>query len=117
MIQMDNCIFCKIARGEIPSTKVYEDEYVLAFRDINPLAPKHVVVIPKRHVGSLNELDALTDAEQLDLLRTCKKVAEIEGITETGYRVASNCGADAGQTVGHLHLHVLGGGVLSVNMA
>ena len=114
---MENCIFCKIASGEIPSSRVYEDEYVLAFRDINPLAPKHVVIIPKRHVGSLNELDSLTEAEQLALLRACKKVAEIEGITESGYRVASNCGPDAGQTVPHLHFHVLGGGKLSARLA
>lgn len=114
---MDDCIFCKIARGEIPSSKVYEDEHVLAFRDINPLAPKHVVIIPKRHVGSLNELDGLSDEEQLALLRACKKVAALEGIDQSGYRVASNCGDDAGQTVPHLHLHVLGGGKLSVNMA
>ncbi len=74
---MENCIFCKIASGEIPSSRVYEDEYVLAFRDITPLAPKHVVIIPKRHVGSLNELDSLTEAEQLALLLACKKVAVI----------------------------------------
>ena len=114
---MDDCIFCKIARGEIPSTKVYEDEYVLAFRYINPMAPTHVVVIPKHHVGSLNEVDGLTDQEQLALLRACKKVAALEGVSESGYRVAINCGADAGQTVQHLHLHVLGGGKLNVNMA
>ena len=114
---MADCIFCAIANGQIPSEKVYEDEYVLAFRDINPLAPKHVVIIPKRHVQSLNELDALTEQEQLALLHACRKVAQLEGITETGYRIASNCGADAGQTVPHLHIHVLGGGRLSVNMA
>jgi len=114
---MTDCIFCKIANGEIPSTKVYEDEYVLAFRDINPLAPKHVVIIPKRHVGSLNDIDTLSQQEQLALLHACRKVARLEGITESGYRIASNCGADAGQTVPHLHIHVLGGGKLSVNMA
>ena len=114
---MADCIFCAIARGDIPSTKVYEDEHVLAFRDINPLAPKHVVVIPKRHVGSLNELDQLSDQVQLALLHACREVAKREGITESGYRIASNCGADAGQTVPHLHIHVLGGGKLSVNMA
>ena len=114
---MTDCIFCKIANGEIPSTKVYEDEYVLAFRDINPLAPKHVVIIPKRHVESLNDIDTLSQQEQLALLHACRKVARLEGITESGYRIASNCGADAGQTVPHLHIHVLGGGKLSVNMA
>ena len=114
---MTDCIFCAIARGEIPSAKVYEDEHVLAFRDIHPLAPKHVVVIPKRHVQNLNELDKLTSEEQLALLHACREVARLEGITESGYRSASNCGEEAGQTVPHLHIHVLGGGKLSVNMA
>ena len=110
---MADCIFCAIARGDIPSTKVYEDEHVLAFRDINPLAPKHVVVIPKRHVQNLNELDKLTSEEQLALLHACREVARLEGITESGYRVVSNCGPDADQSVQHLHFHVLGGGKLS----
>ena len=114
---MDDCIFCRIARGEIPATKVYEDEYVVAFRDINPLAPKHVVIIPRQHVDNLNQLDGLNECEQLALLRASYKVAQIEGITESGYRIAINCGDDAGQTVQHLHVHVLGGGKLSVNMA
>lgn len=114
---MEDCIFCKIARGEIPSTKVYEDEYVLAFRDINPMAPKHVVIIPKRHVDSPNDIGLLSEKERLALLAACKKVAELEGVTESGYRIAANCGPDAGQTVHHLHLHVLGGGKLSLNMA
>lgn len=114
---MDDCIFCKIARGEIPSTKVYEDERVLAFRDINPLAPVHVVVIPKAHVANLNELDALDAQTQLALLHACREVAKRDGIDKTGYRIASNCGEDAAQSVQHLHIHVLGGGKLSVSMA
>ena len=114
---MADCIFCAIVRGEIPSDRVYEDGHVLAFRDIHPLAPKHVVVIPKRHVESLNELDQLTQEEQLALLHACREVAKAEGMEESGYRIASNCGEDAGQTVQHLHIHVLGGGRLSVNMA
>ncbi|MBQ9299487.1 MAG: histidine triad nucleotide-binding protein [Clostridia bacterium] len=114
---MADCIFCKIANGEIPSTKVYEDEHVLAFRDIHPLAPKHVVIIPKRHVQNLNEIDQLTEAEQLALLHACKKTAALAGIEVSGYRIASNCGPDADQSVQHLHFHVLGGGKLSVNMA
>lgn len=114
---MTDCIFCKIISGEIPSAKVYEDECVLAFRDINPLAPKHVVIIPKRHVQNLNEMEQLTEKEQLAILRACKKVAELEGIAVSGYRIASNCGPDADQSVQHLHFHVLGGGKLSVNMA
>ena len=114
---MADCIFCAIVRGDIPSAKVYEDEHVLAFKDINPLAPVHVVIIPKRHVANLNELDQLTAEEQLAILHACKKVAEICGIDETGYRIASNCGKDAAQSVQHLHVHVLGGGQLSVSMA
>ena len=114
---MADCIFCAIAKGEIPSTKVYEDQHVLAFRDINPMAPKHVVIIPKRHVSGLNEWDGLTSEEQLALLHACTAVAKAEGITESGYRVVSNCGPDAGQTVPHLHFHVLGGGNLSVSLA
>ena len=114
---MDDCIFCRIARGEIPSAKVYEDEHVLAFKDINPLAPVHVVVIPKQHVASLNELDALPVDTQLALLRACREVARLTGIADSGYRIASNCGADASQSVQHLHIHVLGGGKLSVSMA
>ena len=114
---MDDCIFCRIARGEIPSAKVYEDEHVLAFKDINPLAPVHVLVIPKQHVASLNELDALPADTQLALLRACREVARLTGIADSGYRIAANCGADAAQSVQHLHIHVLGGGKLSVSMA
>ncbi|MBQ9198358.1 MAG: histidine triad nucleotide-binding protein [Clostridia bacterium] len=114
---MSDCIFCKIANGEIPSSKVYEDEYVLAFRDINPQAPKHVVIIPKRHVQNLNEMDKLTEKEQLAILHACKKAAELEGVEVSGYRIVSNCGPDADQSVQHLHFHVLGGGKLSVSMA
>ncbi len=114
---MADCVFCAIVRGDIPSSKVYEDEHVLAFRDINPLAPVHVVIVPKRHVANLNELDNLSEEEQLALLHACKKVAKICGIEESGYRIASNCGRDAAQSVQHLHVHVLGGGQLSVNMA
>lgn len=114
---MADCIFCAIARGDIPCTKVYENEHVLAFRDINPMAPKHVVIIPKRHVANLNEIGQLTPEEQLALLHACAEVAKLEGITASGYRIVSNCGEDAGQTVPHLHIHVLGGGKLSVSMA
>lgn len=114
---MDDCIFCKIARGEIPSAKVYEDEYVLAFRDINPMAPTHVVIIPKRHVRNMNEIALLSEAERLAILSACEKVAALEGVAESGYRVVSNCGPDADQSVQHLHFHVLGGAKLSVNLA
>ena len=106
---MDNCIFCKIAAGEIPSDKVYEDDAVLAFRDIHPLAPVHVLLIPKRHIGSLNEVDAENGNDVRRVLEAVPKVASALGLTERGYRLISNCGKDGGQTVMHLHFHLLGG--------
>ena len=114
---MNDCLFCKIAAGEIPSTKVYEDETTLAFRDINPQAPVHVVLVPKKHVGGLNETDALSDAELAALLRAAAKIAALEGIDRTGYRVISNCGKDACQSVRHLHFHILGGVQMAEKMA
>jgi len=104
-----DCLFCKIAAGEIPSSKVYEDEHVLAFRDINPVAPVHVLVIPRQHLASVADLGP----EHADLLArlfaAVQKVAAETGVAETGYRVVANTGRDAGQQVLHLHLHVLGG--------
>ena len=114
---MENCLFCKIISEEIPSTKVYEDDFVYAFRDINPQAPTHVLVIPKTHVSSLGETDGLTDQQLAACLRACGKVAEMEGLKETGFRVVSNCGKDACQSVGHLHFHVLGGRSMKEQMA
>ena len=105
---MSDCIFCKIAAGEIPSTCVYEDEDVFAFRDINPQAPVHVLVIPKTHIGSMDELNAENAAIAAKCLAVIPQVAAKERLTN-GYRVISNCGADAGQTVHHLHFHVLSG--------
>lgn len=106
---MDNCIFCKIINHEIPSKVVYEDELVLAFEDVNPQAPVHVVVIPKKHVANVAEL-ALEDADLVKaVIDACVKVAEIKGIKESGFRLINNCGKDAGQTVLHAHFHVLGG--------
>ena len=102
-----NCIFCKIVNGEIPSTKVYEDETVLAFRDINPAAPVHVLVIPKKHVESavaLTDEDSELIAHIFEVIRT---VSEKEGL-ENGFRLVSNVGEDGGQTVKHLHFHILG---------
>ena len=104
---MENCLFCKIIAGEIPSGKVYEDENCYAFRDINPQAPVHVVLVPKKHVGGLDETDALSDVEMAALLRAAAKIAALEGIDRTGYRVISNCGKDACQSVRHLHFHIL----------
>jgi histidine triad (HIT) family protein len=103
----DNCLFCKIASGQIPSTKVLETDTAIAFRDIDPKAPVHLLVIPRTHVGSL---DDVSDPSMLgDLLAVAVSVARSEGLNEAGYRVVINNGRDGGQTVSHLHLHVLGG--------
>ena len=114
---MSDCLFCKIINGDIPSAKVYEDEKVYAFRDIAPQAPVHVLVIPKKHVASVAAIDELDDATVAACLRACRKVAELEGLSEGGFRVVSNCGDDACQSVKHLHFHVLGGKKLSETMA
>ena len=113
---MENCLFCKIVAGDIPSTKVYEDETVLAFRDIAPQAPTHILVIPKAHIGSVAEVTAENSAGVAHIFEVIAKVAVAEGLTE-GYRVVSNCGAHAGQTVHHLHFHILGGKQLAMEMA
>ena len=105
---MSDCIFCKIAAGEIPSTCLYEDDTVFAFRDINPQAPVHFLVIPKEHIASMNDVNAENSAVAAHCLEVIGGIAEKEGLTD-GYRVISNCGPDAGQTVPHLHFHVLGG--------
>ena len=110
------CLFCKIAAGEIPSTKVYEDEKILAFRDINPMAPSHILVIPKAHIDSVNGITAENSDLVAHIFETIPQIAAEEGLTG-GYRVVSNCGDDAGQTVHHLHFHILGGKTLSVEMA
>ncbi len=105
---MDDCLFCKIAKGDIPSARVYEDDKIYAFRDIDPQAPSHVLIIPKTHIGSLDEASE-ADAELLSyLLLKVKDIAAQEGL-ENGYRVVINTGADGGQTVHHLHIHLLGG--------
>jgi histidine triad (HIT) family protein len=104
---MTECLFCKMANGDIKPDVVFEDENVLAFRDINPQAPVHIVLIPKRHVATLNNLDDNELAGQL--LRTAAIVAKQEGLAEQGYRTVVNCNQNGGQTVYHLHLHVLGG--------
>ena len=111
-----DCLFCKIAAGEIPSTKVYEDEQVLAFRDIAPMAPTHILVIPKAHIGSVAEVTAENSAVVAHIFEVIPQIAAAEGL-EKGYRVVSNCGPDAGQTVQHLHFHILGGRQLTLEMA
>lgn len=114
---MDNCLFCKIAAGEIPSTKVYEDETVFAFRDIAPQAPTHILVIPKAHIASVDELCADNIGLASACLLAIPKIAAQEGLLPGGYRVVSNCGPDAGQTVPHLHFHILAGQRLDDRMA
>lgn len=105
---MSDCLFCKIINGEIPSKKLYEDEKILAFYDISPIAPVHFLVISKQHIASVDAIDADNSAIVAYIFQKLGELAKLAGI-ENGYRVISNCGADAGQTVQHLHFHVLGG--------
>lgn len=106
---MTACLFCRIAAGEIPASIVYQDERLLAFRDINPQAPGHVLVIPRKHIATLNDLTAADDALAGEMVRRGAAIARDLGYSEGGYRTVFNCNADAGQTVFHIHLHVLGG--------
>lgn len=103
-----DCLFCKIVAGEVPSEKVIETDAALAFRDINPGAPTHVLVIPKRHVSSAHEVEVSDASELAELFEVMQEVADQEGVAE-GYRIVTNIGAAAGQSVFHLHFHVLGG--------
>ena len=111
-----DCLFCKIIAGEIPSKTVYEDAEILAFCDIQPQAPVHVLVIPKEHIPSVDGITAEISDVVAHIFQTIPKIAASLGLTG-GYRVISNCGADAGQTVPHLHFHILGGKPLSLTMA
>lgn len=113
---MEDCIFCKIIAGEIPSTKVYEDEKCLAFRDINPQAPTHILVIPKVHIPSMAAIQPENSGIVSYLFEKIAEIAKAEGL-DGGFRVVSNCGGDAGQTVPHLHFHILGGKALTLTMA
>lgn len=106
---MDNCIFCMINNRQIPSTIVYEDDKVLAFNDINPVAPVHVVIIPKEHIANVNDLTWENASVLADIHLAAKKIAAQLSIADKGYRLINNCGADAGQTVFHLHYHLIGG--------
>jgi len=115
MIPMDDCLFCKIIRGEIPSAKVYENDDVYAFRDINPQAPVHVLIVPKKHVA--NVLEGARDGMMDTLCRAAADIARQEDVAETGFRLITNCGRDGAQSVQHLHLHLLGGKQLSETMA
>ena len=113
---MENCIFCKIIAGAIPSTKVYEDETILAFRDIAPQAPTHILVVPKAHIEDCNGINAENSAVIAHIFEVIPEIAKAEGLVN-GYRVASNTGADSGQTVPHLHFHILGGKAMDLQMA
>ncbi|MEG1989527.1 MAG: histidine triad nucleotide-binding protein [Clostridia bacterium] len=106
---MEDCLFCKIIEGKISSDKVYEDEFVLAFKDIHPVAPIHVLVIPKKHIKDVNELDEENIKYISKVYLAIKKVAKICNIDESGYRVICNAGEDGGQVVHHIHFHLLGG--------
>jgi histidine triad (HIT) family protein len=110
---MTDCLFCKMVSGDIKPAVVYENDHVLAFRDIRPQAPVHVLVIPKRHIPTLDDLPESDSALANELLQAVKKVARAEGIAETGFRTVINCRGDSGQEVYHLHLHVLGGRPMS----
>lgn len=110
-----DCLFCKIAAGEIPSKKVYEDADMLAFHDIHPEAPVHVLVIPKTHIGSMDAVNAANSAVVAKIFEKIPEIAKAAGIVN-GYRVISNCGHDAGQSVPHLHFHILGGKELPLHI-
>ncbi len=113
--KMDECIFCKIVKGDIPSAKVYEDERTFAFDDIQPMAPVHVLIVPKGHVETVMDL-AEDDDLAKDLLTAAQKVARIKKVDRSGFRLVVNCGSDGGQIVSHLHLHLLGGKKLADEM-
>jgi histidine triad (HIT) family protein len=104
-----DCLFCKLIAGEIPATIVHQDDHLVAFKDITPQAPTHVLIIPRRHIASLNELTAGDDSLVGEMVRAAAAIAKQNGHAERGYRTVFNCNPDAGQTVFHLHLHLLGG--------
>jgi histidine triad (HIT) family protein len=107
-----DCLFCKILDGEIPADVIYESDAAIAFRDINPQAPTHVLIIPRRHIASINDLEEADREVVGSLYIAAQEIAQQEGIAETGYRAVMNCGEGAGQTVFHIHMHVLGGRAL-----
>ncbi|SDW88511.1 histidine triad nucleotide-binding protein [Paenibacillus sp. CF384] len=104
-----DCIFCKIIEGTIPSNKLFENERILAFRDIQPQAPVHTLIIPKKHIPTMNDVTDEDDAVMAELFAVARQLAKEQGIAESGYRVVNNCNGDSGQIVFHLHLHLLGG--------
>lgn len=110
---MTGCLFCRIIAGEIPATIVYQDDRLVAIKDINPQAPGHTLIMPRRHIATLNDLSAADDALVGEMVRRAAAIAGEQGFSERGYRTVFNCNAEAGQTVFHIHLHVLGGRKLS----
>lgn len=112
---MSDCIFCKIVNGNIPSTKVYEDESVIAFKDLNPQAPVHILVVPKKHYENVLDVEE-NDNIISKIYLAINKIAKQEGFEKTGFRVINNCGKDAGQTVMHMHFHVIAGKKLGENI-
>ena len=112
---MEDCIFCKIIKGEIPSNKVYEDDEILAFKDINPMAPVHILVIPKKHIESANEITEEDEKVIGKIFTVIKKLAKDNNL-DNGYRIVNNCGEDGGQAVKHLHFHLLGGRKLKMEV-
>ena len=106
---MADCLFCKIVAGQVPATIVFQDDHLVAFKDITPRAPTHVLIVPRRHIASLNDLSAGDDALVGEMVRAAAAVATEQGLADRGYRTVFNCNADAGQTVFHIHLHLLGG--------
>lgn len=115
-MHMSDCIFCKIARREIPSEIAYEDDEIMAFRDIQPLAPVHLVVIPKHHLRSLNDVTSEYETLIGHLFGVLRRLASEFGVAESGYRVVTNTGTDGGQVIGHLHFHLLGGQALNAKI-
>lgn len=105
----DDCLFCRIVAGELPASIVLESEHAVAFDDLNPQAPTHVLIVPRRHIATLNDLQAADQAVVGELLMMARDIAQARGLAAAGYRTVFNCNADAGQTVFHLHLHLLGG--------
>ena len=108
-----DCLFCRIVDGDIPAEVVYESDTALAFRDINPQAPTHVLIIPRRHISTIDDLDTADQELVGSLFTAAKDVAQQEGLAESGYRTVMNCGEGAGQSVFHIHLHVLGGRLMN----
>ena len=106
---MADCLFCKIVAGQIPGSIVFENDHVVAFRDITPRAPTHVLIVPRRHIATLNDLTPEDDALVGEVVRAAAAVAKEQGLADRGYRTVFNCNAEAGQTVFHIHLHLLGG--------